>query len=940
MNFVRTHHLTLLALAIAALFSLTPVYAQTASCNALSANMGPSSSPSPYNVGGAQYQSITGGGGGGTLGSDSAAQAACQQMVSSKGTSGVCEDQISYQQNTAETADPSNPACQTSICLSQTTTDTWTYYLYPGVTSIVSSPQTNTTYGACGAGSTCTTIGTTNNSGICAYTAPSTPKPTVTIITNPTTIQQGQGSNVGWTSSNATSCTGTNFTPTGTSGSVVVHPSSTTNYYVTCTGPGGSTTAGPATVTVTAVPGAPSCTISVSPSTITQGQSATLSWTFSNSSTISITPGVGTESKNGSTSVNPSTSVNYTGSVSNGSTNSTCSAPLTVQGTPPPPPPGGGSSGSCVSYQGQSCTVTSAANSCGMTSTNNGTYGCDGTCSAPTPTTPSNSLCGGQPATAEIFMGTTGYNTTATYSPGTAPQMWYACGYSQTWGTYAATVSPGNAITSTSNAPIQGYNSNGDAIVYGDGNPRYLQTTPLYNTTTFTLTCYSSYNSAPAYAQATAYIQGPDLTAGPPSDDPGSFPATGFTVPASNSLVNLYSVITNQGNGATGGMFADIFYLSNSSTGSSPTNLSGTYDGPKNAGDTLKAQTSYAFNTPGTYYLEACSDASNAIAETNENNNCSAWTPVYVLAQPDLTATNSGNVSGVTGSTVTLNGTVSNASGTAAPSGGFWNLLQFCDSNCATVNNTSNESWISSMAAGPSSGTVSSNYVLPSTAGTYYYRWCANNNTAWQNIVTESNYGNNCSGWSTVTVSPPVSGSCSVSPASGQSISPQTLFTWSAYPTGGDGNYTYAWSGTDGLTGSNSSASMTYSTSGTKTGSVQITSAGQTATISCSNNATVSSCGTASASLTATPTRLKKGDNTDLYWAASNVKTSCVVSDNYGNTLSTSTPPPNSCSIPNGHASVQVNKQTIYKISCDGATAGQSGYAQVIVNVVPALNEF
>ena len=49
---------------------------------------------------------------------------------------------------------------------------------------------------------------------------------------------------------NATSCTGTNFTASGTSGSTSVSPTVTTTYSVTCTGAGGTSPAASATVTV------------------------------------------------------------------------------------------------------------------------------------------------------------------------------------------------------------------------------------------------------------------------------------------------------------------------------------------------------------------------------------------------------------------------------------------------------------------------------------------------------------------------------------------------------------------------------------------------------------------------------------------------------------------------------------------------------------------
>jgi immune inhibitor A len=58
---------------------------------------------------------------------------------------------------------------------------------------------------------------------------------------------------------------------------------------------------------------------------------------------------------------------------------------------------------------------------------------------------------------------------------------------------------------------------------------------------------------------------------------------------------------------------------------------------------------------------------------------------------------------------------------------------------------------------------------------------------------------------------------------------------WSATGvSGGNGNYTYSWSGTDGLFGNGSSVSKTYNSSGSKTATLTITSDGQHITRSCS----------------------------------------------------------------------------------------------------------
>ena len=57
--------------------------------------------------------------------------------------------------------------------------------------------------------------------------------------------------------------------------------------------------------------------------------------------------------------------------------------------------------------------------------------------------------------------------------------------------------------------------------------------------------------------------------------------------------------------------------------------------------------------------------------------------------------------------------------------------------------------------------------------------------------------------------------------------------TWTARPTGGDGNYKYEWSGTNGLDGNNKSIYKNYNDSGTKNATVRITSDGETITRTC-----------------------------------------------------------------------------------------------------------
>ena len=98
-----------------------------------------------------------------------------------------------------------------------------------------------------------TTWSVTNNR--CENIPP--PSPTATIIANPTSVVKGSSSTISWSSTNASSCTGTNFsTGNATSGQVTVTPNNTTTYSLVCTGVA-TQASDQATVTVTVNPKKP-----------------------------------------------------------------------------------------------------------------------------------------------------------------------------------------------------------------------------------------------------------------------------------------------------------------------------------------------------------------------------------------------------------------------------------------------------------------------------------------------------------------------------------------------------------------------------------------------------------------------------------------------------------------------------------------------------------
>ena len=152
--------------------------------------------------------------------------------------------------------------------------------------------------------------------------------PTATLTASPTSIAGGQSVTLTWSSARATlGCYGTNFDTAGAiSGSVSVTPSSTTTYTVTCDNDNGSASAS-RTVTVTGGTPAPTASLSASPSSITSGQSATLSWSSTNATSCTGTNFNTSGATNGSVSMSPGVSTSYSvscsgagGSVSYGAT--------------------------------------------------------------------------------------------------------------------------------------------------------------------------------------------------------------------------------------------------------------------------------------------------------------------------------------------------------------------------------------------------------------------------------------------------------------------------------------------------------------------------------------------------------------------------------------------------------------------------------------------
>jgi len=83
---------------------------------------------------------------------------------------------------------------------------------------------------------------------------------------------------------------------------------------------------------------------------------------------------------------------------------------------------------------------------------------------------------------------------------------------------------------------------------------------------------------------------------------------------------------------------------------------------------------------------------------------------------------------------------------------------------------------------------------------------------------------------------PAISASCS---ANTNSTTVGSTVSWTVNPSGGNGSYTYVWSGTDSLSGSAQTMNRTYNTAGVKTAGVVVSSVGSSLNVYCSNNVNI-----------------------------------------------------------------------------------------------------
>lgn len=753
--------------------------------------------------------------------------------------------------------------------------------------SLIVSPASSVTYSI-----TCTDgFQTVSSSATVTVSAPII-APTATLSANPTSLVVGSSSTLTWSSTNATSCTGTNFgAASATAGSVTVTPSQTTSYLVSCTGAGGSASASQ-TVAVTALP-SPTVSLSATPTSLNSGSSATLTWSSTNAVSC-----VGSGFETGG---------NTSGSISTGALSATANYSITCTGA------SSASSGTwqlsdndisdfaCNTGQtrvsslnlaysgvawcpsnpaGQACSGVGAGNICKINVANDSCqietamYQCVGASPAVTPPNAFATANVQVNSTAGALSGSCSVSPTSTYT--NSPATWTATASGGT-GSYTYSWSGTDSLSGATASVSKAYTTTG--------------------TKTGSVTI-----SSPSGATSVT-IQGEKQCSG--GTKVGSYGTTedgvGFTGGANATFSATCADITPAG----GCCAIDVRELV-SSTGQ-PVNTYYRYDAY--TGASLIAKSSTSGNTTNHNYFGGLATASTPTSITASCLNSVAVSAVL----SDLTA---GSVSpdfAVAGTAKTFSVTVTNT-GNPATGGGFTNLFQRATS-AGGANTTDIGTDTSPNISANGSDVTTFSYVFPSV-GTWYLHACADKSSASSaGSINESNESNNCGAWTAITVSnPSLSASCSVSPSSGYV---GDSLTWTATPSGGTGSYTYVWSGTDGLTGTASTVSKIYNTAGTKSASVTVTSGTQSVIASCGAG-TIQN--TPTVLITATPITIIKGVTSPRIDWTSSYATSCT-----GTNFPTG-------SATTGSVTVSPPVTTTYGITCTNGTRSASSSATVTVN--------
>ncbi len=244
-------------------------------------------------------------------------------------------------------------------------------------------------------------------------------------------------------------------------------------------------------------------------------------------------------------------------------------------------------------------------------------------------------------------------------------------------------------------------------------------------------------------ASSTKVQVGPDLAE--------SFVSSTSTVLVPGSTMLVSDTVLNRGGGDAGASFTQYYLGPFSSRNSSARLLSGNRAVAAVAAGSSSAGTvsvTLPLDMPvGSYYLLACADDTNLVAETNESNNCTA-SSTKVQVGPDLTESSVSSTTTVlgAGASMVVSDTVSNRGGGDAGASVTQYYLGPFTNKSSSARLLSGNRTVAALAAGSSSaGTVSVTVPLDMPVGSYYLLACTDDT----NLVAETNESNNCAAFAT-----------------------------------------------------------------------------------------------------------------------------------------------------------------------------------------------
>ncbi len=311
------------------------------------------------------------------------------------------------------------------------------------------------------------------------------PVPTLSFNANPTSVAMGGSTQLSWSSTDATSCTGSGdwsgtVNPSGTQ--TISNITTNKTFNAQCTGPGGTSATQSVTVTVQSAP-APTATLSANPTSVNSGGSSTLTWSSTNATACTASGGwSGAKNASGQQTIsNITASTTYSLMCTGAGGNSPVqNATVTVNGTPPPVPTLTFSANPTTVQSGGSSTLTWAstnATSCMASGAWSGSRQTSGTQNLTnlTATGTYTLVCTGAGGNSPTR------NVTITVTPVAAPTLSLTANPTtiSSGGSSVLTWNTSNATSCTASGGWTGTKSVNGSETVG----------PLTQTTTYTLTC-------------------------------------------------------------------------------------------------------------------------------------------------------------------------------------------------------------------------------------------------------------------------------------------------------------------------------------------------------------------------------------------------------------------------------------------------------------------